>query len=58
MADLQGKPIGFDAQMVQVWISCGKASNKPTMTGDGWNPTYKNGDDLGIVYGIGCTTLL
>ena len=29
-----------------------------TMTGDGWNPTHKGGDDLGIVYDIGFTTLL
>ena len=26
--------------------------HKPTMTGDGWNPTHKNGDDLGMAYEI------
>ena len=31
--------------------------HKPTMTGDGWNPTHRNGDDLGMVYGVGFTTL-
>jgi hypothetical protein len=25
--------------------------------GEGWNPTHKNGDDLGMVYGVGFTTL-
>ena len=26
--------------------------HKPTMTGDGWNPTHRNGDDLGMAYEI------
>ena len=26
--------------------------------GNGWNPTRKNGDDLGMVYGIAFTTLV
>ena len=32
------------------------AANLPF--GDGFNRTYKHGDDLGVVYDIGITTLM
>ena len=32
--------------MCVMWV---RQCHKPAMTGNGWNPIYKNGDDLGMV---------
>jgi len=38
-------------------VECGKPNAINLPFGDGFNPTQRHGDDLGMIYGIGFTTL-
>ena len=44
--------------ILKVGPGLGKPSQKPIINGDSWKTNHKQGDDLGMVHGIGFTTSL